>query len=99
MNIAKNYNEKELTISIDGAIDTVDAPDLENEINDEKGKFDSLILDFEKMDYISSAALGVLVATQDELYSQEIPFTIINTQERIKDIFEVAGIDKFLNIE
>jgi anti-sigma B factor antagonist len=55
MNVEKIYNGKELTIKVDNQIDTVTAPDFENEINDEMGKFDSLILDFEKLEYISSA--------------------------------------------
>ena len=45
MNITKTYNEKELTIEVADRVDTVTAPDFENEINDEMGKFDSLILD------------------------------------------------------
>ena len=57
MDIVKNYEGKELTIQIKGRIDTVTAPDFENEINDEIGKFDSLILDFTDLEYISSAGL------------------------------------------
>lgn len=34
MKIEKNYNEKELTITVGEEIDTVTAPDFENEIND-----------------------------------------------------------------
>ena len=45
MKIEKNYNEKELTITVGEEIDTVTAPDFENEINDEEGKYESLILD------------------------------------------------------
>lgn len=52
---------------------------LKNEINDEMGKFDSLILDFEKLEYISSAGLRVLIITQKKLEPQNIPFAIINS--------------------
>ena len=34
MNITKNYNEKELTLSIEGRIDTITSQDLDKEIND-----------------------------------------------------------------
>ena len=44
MDIVKNYDGKELTIQIKGRIDTVTAPDFENEINDEIGKFDSMVI-------------------------------------------------------
>lgn len=99
MNVEKIYNDKELTIKVDTQIDTVTAPDFENEINDEMGKFDSLILDFEKLEYISSAGLRVLIMTQKKLQPQSIPFTIINTPDMIRDIISVSGLDKVLNVQ
>lgn len=67
MDIIKKYNEKELTIEVKDRIDTVTAPDFENEILDEMGKFDSLIIDFTNLEYISSAGLRVLIATQKKI--------------------------------
>ena len=63
------------------------------------GKFDSLILDFEKLEYISSAGLRVLIMTQKKLHPQSIPFTIINTPDMIKDIISVSGLDNILNVQ
>ncbi len=99
MNVEKIYNGKELTIKVDNQIDTVTAPDFENEINDEMGKFDSLILDFEKLEYISSAGLRALIITQKKLAPQSIPFSIINTPDMIKDIIVVSGLDNILNVQ
>ena len=64
MNIIKNYNENELTMAIEGRIDTITSEDLKKEIDEEIDNFDSLTLDFEKVKYISSAGLRVLVSTQ-----------------------------------
>lgn len=99
MNVEKIYNDKELTIKVDSQIDTVTAPDFENEINDEMGNFDSLILDFEKLEYISSAGLRVLIMTQKKLQPQSIPFKIINSPDMIKDIIKVSGLDNILDIQ
>lgn len=99
MDIIKTYDEDRLTISVNGEIDTVAAPDLENEITDEMGKFDSLIFDFEKLEYLSSAALGVLISTQKKLQGLNRPFVITNTPESIKEIFSTTGVDKFLNVQ
>ena len=63
MNLTKEYNEKELTITVKDKIDTITAPDFENEIMDEMGNFDSLIIDFTDLEYISSAGLRVLIIT------------------------------------
>ena len=99
MDIIKNYNEKELTIEVKDRIDTVTAPDFENEILDEMGKFDSLIIDFTNLEYISSAGLRVLIATQKKLKPKNIPMTIINVNDTINEIFRMSGFDKILKIE
>ena len=99
MNIIKNYNENELTIEVANRIDTVTAPDFENEINNEMGNFNSLILDFTNLEYISSAGLRVLIATQKKLKSDDIPMTIKNVNDAISEIFRMSGFDKILKIE
>ena len=99
MEIEKKYNDKELTIEVGNRIDTVTAPDFENEIMDEMGKFDSLILDLEKLEYISSAGLRVLVLVQKKLQPEGIPFVIINVNDTIKEIFSMSGFDKMLTIK
>lgn len=99
MNIEKTYNDKELTIKVADQIDTVTAPDFENEINDEIGKFDSLILDFSTLEYISSAGLRVLIATQKKLKPENIPMTIKNVNDAIREIFRMSGFDKILMIK
>ena len=98
MNIIKNYNEKELTITVKEPIDTVTAPDFENEVMAEMGNFDSLIFDFLELEYISSAGLRVLVVVQKQLQPENIPF-VIKVNDSIKEILEMAGFDKLLNIE
>ncbi|MEE0938982.1 STAS domain-containing protein [Methanobrevibacter sp.] len=99
MNIKKNYNGKELTIEVGDRIDTVTAPDFENEIMDEMGKFDSLIIDFTDLEYISSAGLRVLIATQKKLKPENIPMVIKNVNDTINEIFKMSGFDKILKIE
>ncbi|WP_296879682.1 STAS domain-containing protein [uncultured Methanobrevibacter sp.] len=99
MDIVKTYNDKELTIEVGDRIDTVTAPDFENEIMDEMGKFDSLILDLNNLEYISSAGLRVLVLVQKKLQPDNIPFVIINVNDTIKEIFSMSGFDKILTIK
>jgi anti-sigma B factor antagonist len=98
MDLIKEYNEKELTITVRDKIDTITAPDFENEIMDEMGKFDSLIIDFTDLEYISSAGLRVLIATEKKLKPQDIP-SVIKVNVAIKEILVMSGFDKILNIE
>ena len=99
MNIVKNYNEKELTLSVDGRIDTITSQELDNEINEELGNFDSLVMDFTDLEYISSAGLRVLIATQKKLKSDDVPFAIKNVNDAVGEIFRMSGFDKILKID
>ncbi len=99
MNITKEYNEKELTLYVEGRIDTLTSQDLEKEINDELGNFESLILDFTDVEYISSAGLRVLIATQKKLKKDDIPFVIKNVNDTVNEIFRMSGFNKILKIE
>ena len=99
MNIKKEYNEKELTLSVEGRIDTLTSQDLEKEITAEMGNFDSLIIDFKDLEYISSAGLRVLIATQKQLKEKDIPLTIRNVNDTVGEIFRMSGFDKILKIE
>ena len=99
MNILKDYDNKDLTLSVEGRIDTLTSQDLEKEINEELGKFDSLVIDFEKVEYISSAGLRVLIATQKKLKPTDTPMVIKNVNETINEIFRMSGFDKILKIE
>ena len=98
MELTKNYDGKELTIVVKEKIDTVTAPDFQNEIMGEMGNFNSLIVDFTNLEYISSAGLRVLVVTGKKLKPQGIPF-VIKSNDTIKEILHMSGFDKILNVE
>ena len=99
MDIQKDFEEKELTILINGRVDTYTAPELETAINDELGNFDSLILDFTNLEYISSAGLRVLVATKKKAKKEDFTLTIKNVNATVNEILRMSKFDKILNIE
>ena len=99
MNIIKNFNENELTIVIEGRIDTITSEDLKKEIDEEINNIDSLTLDFEKVKYISSAGLRVLISTQKKLKAANKHFVIKNVDDEINEIFRMSGFNKLLAIE
>ena len=57
-----------------------------------------LTLDFEGLDYISSAGLRVLLSTQ-KLMSKQGAMKLRNVGETIMEIFEVTGFSDILTIE
>lgn len=92
----KKENNK-LKISLEGRLDTNTSPELEKEIQNLEG-IESLVFDFEKLEYISSAGLRVLLVAQKTMNKQGT-MLIKNANENIKDIFEVTGFTEILTIE
>ncbi|WP_405296497.1 STAS domain-containing protein [Methanobrevibacter sp.] len=99
MNVIKSSNEDVLTLAVEGRVDTITSQKLKKEIDDEIGNFNSWILDFTNLEYISSAGLRVLIATQKKLEQDDIPMTIKNVNDSVKEIFRMSGFDKILRIE
>ena len=64
MNIAKTKNGTALTLALEGRLDTVTAPELEATLKSELEGVTELVFDLEKLDYISSAGLRVLLSAQ-----------------------------------
>ena len=98
MTIQKNQNEKALTIALEGRLDTTTAPELETVLNDALAGVEELTFDFEKLDYISSAGLRVLLATQKTMNRQG-SMKVIHANEMILEIFEVTGFSDILTVE
>ena len=99
MEISKKYDEMELTLSVKGRIDTITSKELESQISEEIGNFDSLIMDFTDLEYISSAGLRVMIATHKKLNADGIPFVIKNVTDAVREIFRMSGFDKILKIQ
>ncbi len=100
MNITKTEanNGKELTLSLDGRLDTTTAPQLEAELRSALDGIENLTIDMEKLVYISSAGLRVLLKAQ-KVMNKQGKMTVKNVSQEIKDVFEVTGFDELLNIE
>ena len=64
MTIKKTLNDSELTLALNGRLDTINAPRLEAELKSSLCGVEHLVLDFEKLAYLSSAGLRVLLAAQ-----------------------------------
>jgi anti-sigma B factor antagonist len=98
MTINKQKNGNGLLISLEGRLDTTTSPALEQELKESLEGVELLTLDFEKLDYISSAGLRVLLSAQKTMNKQG-EMKIKNVNETILEIFEVTGFNDILTIE
>lgn len=97
MNININKNEANLTVELEGRLDTTTAPKLESSIKENIDGCENLVLDFAKLEYISSAGLRVILASQ-KIMNKQGKMTIKNVNSTIMDIFEVTGFSEILTI-
>ena len=97
MTILKTKNGNSLTIALEGRLDTTTAPQLEAELDSALDGVETLEFNLEKLAYISSAGLRVLLKAQ-KLMNKRGGLTIRGANEDLMDIFEVTGFVDILNI-
>lgn len=97
MNIKQKRDCEKLTIFIDGRIDTTTSPVLQEYLQKELGGVKELILDFENVEYVSSAGLRVLLFAQKTMSSQgEMKVAHVNSD--IMETFELTCFTDILTI-
>lgn len=87
MKINKIAEGTRLTLAIEGRIDTITAPELEAEIVTDG--IDELVFDLANVDYISSAGLRVLLASQKKMAGKSMK--IANARPPVMEVFDITG--------
>lgn len=98
MNIEKTQNGTEVTLALSGRLDTVTAPQLEEKIQESLEGTKTLKLDFESLEYLSSAGLRVLLTTHKAMTKGGGIMEISHVNDVIHEVFEVTGFLDVLNI-
>lgn len=98
MNIQKTVTGTTLAVQLEGRLDTTTSPKLEEELRGSIDGMTSLVIDFEKLEYISSAGLRVLLSMQ-KIMNKQGEMLLKNVSETIMEVFEVTGFSDILSIE
>lgn len=98
MIVTKTKAGNTMTVALDGRMDAVSAPKLEEELKAELGTVTDLTIDLEKLVYTSSAGLRVLLSMQKTMNSKG-SMVIRNVRPEIMEIFDMVGFTDLLNIE
>ena len=96
MKIDFNKNEGELYVQIEGRLDTATAPELENFLATNLSAATALTIDCEKLVYVSSAGLRVLLSAQKKMKGA---MKLKNVCELVMEVFEMTGFVDILVIE
>lgn len=98
MDIIITKNKKQMTVTLNGKLDTMTAPALEEKLSDGLDGIEKLIFEFTELKYISSAGLRVLMLVV-EIMEEQGSVVFRNVCKDVMDVFDVTGITDFLNFE
>ena len=90
--LIKRGNDAEL--KMDGYIDATNAAEVEEVLMDVAGKFDNLLLDMEKLEYVSSAGLRAFKRVYMELRRKSGTLSAKNVDKAIMEVLEVTGFTR-----
>lgn len=96
MNIIKELEGTTLTVKLEGRLDTMTAPELEEDMQGSLEGVTDLVVDLEALEYVSSAGLRVLLRLMKQMKQQMV---IRNVSELVGEVFEVTGFSDIFTIE
>ena len=100
MTIHKTIQNGVLILEPEGRLNSQSAPALEAAVDESINDADSVIFDFTKVEYLSSAGLRILLTTQQTMEDKGLPdVTVRGADPGILEVFRVTGFDSVLNIE
>ena len=98
MTITKTMENDKAILSVEGWLDTNSAPELGREI-EALSDIESLILDFDKLEYIASAGLRIVLLAYKKLKSINGTFSVIHVSSEVMDVFKLTGFDQNFDIQ
>ena len=99
MDVMTERHDDVLSANVDGRIDGSNVVQFEEAIRTSIEESDrAVIMDFEKLVYISSAGLRALLMTAKSLKARDAKLVLCSLTDSIREVFEVSGFDKILPI-
>lgn len=98
MTITNERNNEKLTIDVEGRLDNGTAPQLEKFLADNTGGIKDMIINMEKLVYISSAGLRVILGAHKKM-SKIGTMKLTNVCDDVMEVFEMTGFTDILDIE
>lgn len=99
MQITEIKNEGGIQLSVEGKVDTITAPQLQQAILTAFQKAKNVVLDMEQVGYMSSAGLRALLLGTKTASSKGGSLTLIHVQDAVMQVFKVTGFSNILKIE
>ncbi|MCF0225587.1 MAG: STAS domain-containing protein [Fibrobacter sp.] len=97
MNVSITKKDSSVVVSIEGSVNTQTAPQLDEEIKASLEGAKEIILDFSKVDYISSAGLRLILVYQNQMDACGGKMVVKDAIDEVKEIFDMTGFSSIIN--
>ena len=89
-----------LILRVGGRLDAVSSPQLEKKVmaSIDAGDNSQVLMNFEKVEYLSSAGMRLLLSTTKKMKSKNGKFVLSNIADGVMEVIKMAGFDHILNI-
>ena len=99
VNVTTERIDDVLSADVEGRIDGSNVVQFEEAVRTAIEDSDrAVIMDFEKLVYISSAGLRAILLTAKSLQNHDAKLLLCSLSDRIREVFEISGFDKILPI-
>lgn len=88
-----------LNIKVKGRLDVTSSPEMEEELNPYLPETREIVMDLGSVDYISSAGIRLLLATEQYLEGRGGSMKLINVNDHIYKVFDMVGFANLMTIE
>ncbi len=99
MKITEERNEEQIILLIEGRVDTMTSPQLQEKILLSFQKMKHVVLDFRAVDYISSAGLRSLLMGHKTAFSKKGSMVLVNVPNAVMEVFDMTGFRTMLEIQ
>ncbi|MDR1952998.1 MAG: STAS domain-containing protein [Clostridiales Family XIII bacterium] len=96
-NVKENGNEH--IIEVEGRLDTLTSPALQELLVDSVSKFKTTVLDFSALEYVSSAGLRTLLIGEKTAKNRGVSLIIRHVPDSVREVLFMTGFTKILTIE
>ena len=100
MEIIQERQDQIEVFRVRGRLDSNTSPQLEEQLNLSLDKGAThMVIDFEDLEYISSAGIRVILKTVKKLEHSQGKLVLCALQDYVQEVFEIAGFDTYLTLE
>ena len=99
MEIIETRSGETLVLDVAGRIDTTTSSTFEKEVIGRiEGGENDLVLDFERVDFVSSAGMRVLLMAAKRIRAAKGRMVLCEVAEEVRNVFEISGFTAVLTI-